>query len=150
MIAPTWNRVLTEPEERRVEGLLQQPPDHVMDDIDLLAAELNPTIPMRVFKQSLPAYLATGRPLSMLDQKFSGRHPIDRLKKQALIAPEFRELVQSGLEAGLVNIELRRAEALAHDDSGVANGLAAIGKLVMNELALLDAQASSQFEFGIK
>ena len=86
----------------------------------------------------------------MLDQKFSGRHPIDRLKKQALIAPEFRELVQSGLEAGLVNIELRRAEALAHDDSGVANGLAAIGKLVMNELALLDAQASSQFEFGIK
>jgi hypothetical protein len=144
MIRPTWNRVLNEPEELRVAGILQQPSDQVLDDIDLLRAELSPDIPMRVFEQAIPAYLATGRPLAMLDQKFAHVHPVDRFASKAIEAPEFRSRVLAGLSAGRTALELRRASAVANEETQTARALEILKREVEKELEVLGIAATDQ------
>jgi hypothetical protein len=131
---PTWDLPVTDPVEQRVQLLLQTPCDQVMKEIETLCADITEATPRHIIGHALPAYLATGRPLAMLDERFTPMQPVDRLKSLAETSASFRHHVLRGLRIGLATAKLRRAEAMTSRSSNVSRGLLVLIEVVQDEL----------------
>lgn len=148
--APTWSRTFdryAEPEEFAYYGLLPRIADHIADVIyrmrdgrelasygNALSASLGQVPLPDGCYMGIVGYLATGRPLAVLDAKFARNHGTGYLTQLTKHDPAFAELVLQGLTAGLTVLRLERIERQSRRDSSEAATILSIIKLVEDEL----------------
>ena len=148
--APTWSRPydrLAEPEESAFYGLLPRVADHIAQVVyrmrdgcelasygnALSTSPVQMPLPDRCY-MGVVGYLATGRPLAVLDAKFARTHGTGYLTQLTKHDPAFAELVLQGLTAGLTALRLERIERQSRNDSSEAATILSIIKLVEDEL----------------
>ncbi|MGJ8586406.1 MAG: hypothetical protein ACSHXD_20140, partial [Marinosulfonomonas sp.] len=109
----------------------------IMAELDWLLTDVTTSkvVPMDVYDTAIPGYLATGRPLKLLDMRYADLFAFDRMRTFLKSDIWLCERTLSGLGSGLAMVRLRRAQAHAVNDRGEASALGNLEAMIETDIS---------------